>query len=253
MAGWIKLHRKITENLIWEDKPFSKGQAWIDLILMANHNPAKLIYGNSIIELDRGQFHTSEPTLMRRWGWSKKKVRAYFLLLKKLEMATAQGNTKGTTVTIENYELYQSMGTEQDTDEDNLKVPRRNRKGTAEGKQTRTKEEQEEKEPKEEKNKYSDLPVELQKALNDFIEMRTKIKKPITDSGIEKVLAKLEKLSNGDTEIKVKILDESVIGGWQGVFPLKEEKNENKRTSAGNEKPTSADDGKIYDYEKFFS
>ena len=140
MAGWIKLHRKITENLIWEDKPFSKGQAWIDLILMANHNPAKLIYGNSIIELDRGQFHTSEPTLMRRWGWSKKKVRAYFLLLKKLEMATAQGNTKGTTVTIENYELYQSMGTEQDTDEDNLKVPRRNRKGTAEGKQTRTKE-----------------------------------------------------------------------------------------------------------------
>lgn len=253
MAGWIKLHRKITENLIWEDKPFSKGQAWIDLILMANHNPAKLIYGNSIIELDRGQFHTSEPTLMRRWGWSKKKVRAYFLLLKKLEMATAQGNTKGTTVTIENYELYQSMGTEQDTDEDNLKVPRRNRKGTAEGKQTRTKEEQEEKEPKEYKNKYSDLPIELQKALNDFIEMRTKIKKPITDSGIEKVLAKLEKLSNGDTEIKVKILDESVIGGWQGVFPLKEEKNENKRTSAGNEKPTSADDGKIYDYEKFFS
>lgn len=253
MAGWIKLHRKITENLIWEDKPFSKGQAWIDLILMANHNPAKLIYGNSIIELDRGQFHTSEPTLMRRWGWSKKKVRAYFLLLKKLEMATAQGNTKGTTVTIENYELYQSMGTEQDTDEDNLKVPRRNRKGTAEGKQTRTKEEQEEKEPKEEKNKYRDLPVELQKALNDFIEMRTKIKKPITDSGIEKVLQKLEKLSKGDTEIKVKILDESVMGGWQGVFPLKEEKNENKRASAGNEKPTSADDGKIYDYEKFFS
>lgn len=38
MSGWIKIHRDILYHEIWSDKPFSKGQAWIDLILMANHS-----------------------------------------------------------------------------------------------------------------------------------------------------------------------------------------------------------------------
>ena len=109
MQGWIKVYRKLTENPIWLDKPFSKGQAWIDLLFMANSKPTKLVYGNTIIELKRGQLHTSEIKLMARWGWSKKKVRAYLALLETLKMATADGTTKGTVVTIENYGVYQSL------------------------------------------------------------------------------------------------------------------------------------------------
>jgi len=31
--GWISLHRRIQEHWIWQDKPFSKGQAWIEMMI----------------------------------------------------------------------------------------------------------------------------------------------------------------------------------------------------------------------------
>lgn len=127
--GWISLHRQLLDHRIWNEKPFSRGQAWVDLLLSANHKPATLIYGNTIIELGRGQLHTSELKLAARWGWSKKKVRAYLGLLKGLGMVTTQATTKGTTLTIENYAFYQDRGTTQGTTKDTDKEPRRNREG----------------------------------------------------------------------------------------------------------------------------
>jgi hypothetical protein len=120
---------KIKKNPVWNIKPYSKGQAWVDMIMSANHEPAQLIYGNEVINLERGQFHTSELKLAEEWGWSRKKVRAYLLLLKNVKMATTQATTKGTTVTIENYNDYQCDGTTDGTTEGTLKEQRRNREG----------------------------------------------------------------------------------------------------------------------------
>ena len=75
MEGWIKVHRGILENPIWIDRPFSKGQAWIDIILLANHKGKDVLVGNRMQHISRGSFLTSELKLMDRWGWSKKKVR----------------------------------------------------------------------------------------------------------------------------------------------------------------------------------
>lgn len=41
MAGWQKVYRDITKHWLWEDKPFSRGQAFIDLLLMVNHQDKK--------------------------------------------------------------------------------------------------------------------------------------------------------------------------------------------------------------------
>lgn len=81
-AGWISVHRKIKDNWIWADKPFSKGQAWIDLLLMANHSDKKVVLGNEVILVERGSFITSEKKLMENWGWSKEKVRRFCVCLK---------------------------------------------------------------------------------------------------------------------------------------------------------------------------
>ena len=35
--GWIKLHRTLQDNKLWYSEPLTKGQAWVDLILLANH------------------------------------------------------------------------------------------------------------------------------------------------------------------------------------------------------------------------
>lgn len=145
MSGWIKLHRRIQNNSIWNSKPFSRGQAWIDLILMANIKPAKLSIGNEIIHLDIGQFHTSEVVLSNKWGWGRKKVNLFLYLLESEKMITAVRTSKGTTITVENYTCYQYSGTGLGTGLGTSQEQRRNRtthivgtglrtsKGTGEG------------------------------------------------------------------------------------------------------------------------
>ena len=51
--------------------------------------------------------------------------------------------------------------------------------------------------------------------------MRTMIKSKMTDNALNLMLNKLDKLSNDD-EIKIKILEQSIMNSWKGVFPLKE-------------------------------
>lgn len=130
--GWIALHRSIQDNPLWEEKPFSKGQAWVDMLLMANHRPKEVLLGNKVILIDRGQFHTSELKLAQRWGWSRNKVRNFLALLVEQKMSTTQGTTKGTTVTIEKYTFYQDTPTTQGT----VKRQRKNIEKTSKGTQT---------------------------------------------------------------------------------------------------------------------
>ena len=127
--GYIWLHRELQDNPLWNSEPFSKGQAWVDMLLRANHQRNEFIIGNELIVVERGQFFTSELKLAEKWKWSRKKVRAYLSLLKTLKMATTVGTSKGTMVTIENYALYQHEGTTKDTTVGTSKEHRRNIEG----------------------------------------------------------------------------------------------------------------------------
>ena len=126
--GWISLHRKIINHYLWQDKPFSKAQAFIDLLLLANHKKQKICLGNHLIEVERGEVITSELKLMDRWGWSKTKVRAFLKLLIDDEILITKKDHRKTAIKIANYELYQNIQTEKDT----AKEPQKDRKKTAE-------------------------------------------------------------------------------------------------------------------------
>lgn len=74
---------------------------------------------------------------------------------------------------------------------------------------------------------------ELIDTLNDFVDARKKMKKTPTENAISRLLKKLDKIAANDVE-KVTIIEESIINGWSGVFPLKNkvgEKNEVKPTT----------------------
>lgn len=71
----------------------------------------------------------------------------------------------------------------------------------------------------------------LDVALNDFAEMRKKMRKPLTDRALALTLSELEKLAPGDDEKKIAILNQSIQRGWQGVFPLKEDPKAPKKTA----------------------
>jgi hypothetical protein len=119
VLGWIKLHRQIQKHWLWmSEKPFDKRSAWIDMLLMANHDNNKFVLGNELVEVKRGSFITSELKLMERWGWSKTKVRNFLDLLKRDSMIVKKSDRKKTTITIVNYSDYQDTQTTEKPQED---------------------------------------------------------------------------------------------------------------------------------------
>lgn len=118
MAGWIKLHRKVLDCFIWQDKPYDKARAWIDLLLLAMHHDKKVMDKGNVSVIKRGSYFTSRIKLADRWGWSIKKVDAYLNMLEKENMVTTVKTEKGTAITIVNYDNYQIVGTTEDITED---------------------------------------------------------------------------------------------------------------------------------------
>ena len=68
---------------------------------------------------------------------------------------------------------------------------------------------------------------ELQNALKAFVQMRSFIKKPLTEYGLKLLLNKLSKIGRTDAE-KIAIVNRSVEHNWQGFFEIKEESSYQK-------------------------
>lgn len=107
--GWIALHRQIQDHWLWEDKPFSKQAAWIDMLLLAYHEDNKFLFGNELLEVKCGSFITSIEKLKVRWGWSNTKVINFLKILENDEMVTRKSDTKKTVITLINYGVYSNF------------------------------------------------------------------------------------------------------------------------------------------------
>lgn len=130
MEGWISLHRQLQEHWLWKSKePFDKRIAWIDLLLMVNHQKEKVEFDKGLIEVERGQRITSLEKLSKRWRWSRHKVSDYLNQLEQDGMLVQVRDNKKTLISIENYDKYQSQKETLDMSEDMQKVRSRTGKG----------------------------------------------------------------------------------------------------------------------------
>lgn len=107
--GWISLNRRILDHWLWGNKPFSPGQAWIDLLLLANHKDEKTLFNGKNITVKRGSRITSIRILADRWGWSRAKVTRFLDVLQNEKMIAKKSDTKKTVITIANYGNYQDL------------------------------------------------------------------------------------------------------------------------------------------------
>lgn len=124
--GWVSIHRSLFDHWIWTDKgEFDKRSAWIDLILMVNHEDKKVLINGKLETIKRGQRITSLNKLAERWKWSRKKVTNFLNLLEEDGMIIAKKEQgKYTVITIVNYSFYQ---------DDNIqKEQLKNNRGTTE-------------------------------------------------------------------------------------------------------------------------
>ena len=127
-GSYIKLDRGLKKNSLWLEKPFSKGQAWVDILLLAQGVETEKKYRGKIQHQKTGEVYTSILYLTNRWGWSRNKVYRFLDVLVKAEMIVVQGwtqndttvrtrngTTNGTIIGIVNWELYQYSDTKNET------------------------------------------------------------------------------------------------------------------------------------------
>ncbi|NCC84275.1 MAG: hypothetical protein EOM03_09135 [Clostridia bacterium] len=113
--GWIKLHRKIFDNPMYFSEPFTRMQAWIDLLLLANHSGQYFYIRGNRVDVKRGEVAHSMESLAQRWKWSRGKVLRYISQLENSQMIVQQKNHVITKLSITNYNTYQSDGTTDST------------------------------------------------------------------------------------------------------------------------------------------
>lgn len=113
--GWVTISRDICDHWLWDEK-FSRGQAWIDLILHASHsNDRKKMIQGQLITWSRGQQIRSVKTLASEWGWAKTTVIRFLDTLEKEGMITRKGGHLTTIITVCNYDTFQNKRTSSDT------------------------------------------------------------------------------------------------------------------------------------------
>lgn len=103
--GWIKLYRQLTDNWIWNDP--DKFRAWIDILLMVNHEDREIEFNGHVITIHAGQKLTSLKKLADRWGWTRNRVDRFLGTLSETGMVTANRTPNGTVLTVVNWEVYQ--------------------------------------------------------------------------------------------------------------------------------------------------
>ncbi|HCZ9927622.1 TPA: DnaD domain-containing protein [Staphylococcus aureus] len=109
MTGWISIDRSIQNHWLFKEKrTFSKFEAWIYLLMEANHSEAKVPIGSQIVTVERGQRLTSILTLSDLFNWSRFKVKTFLDLLESDGMLEVKTTSKYTLITIVNYDFYQS-------------------------------------------------------------------------------------------------------------------------------------------------
>jgi DNA-binding transcriptional regulator YhcF (GntR family) len=106
MPGWIKLDRQIQDHWVWKDK-YSRGQAWVDLIMLANYEDKKTIHKGKVKVCKRGDVNLSVKYLAERWGWNWRTVKSFLNALESDGMITSEYTTNYTTITLVNYDKYQ--------------------------------------------------------------------------------------------------------------------------------------------------
>ena len=113
--GYIRLFRDIRDNWVWDDKPFARGQAWIDLIMMMNHKDREVFYDGRMIIVKRGSRITSLRKLGERWGWSRHKVSEFLDDLEKAGMISQKRDSKKTLINVIKYGFFQGQQNQKGT------------------------------------------------------------------------------------------------------------------------------------------
>jgi len=115
MSGWISLHRKLADNPLWLSEPFTRAQAWVDMILLTNHKTGFIYQRGVKVDIKRGELGWSQVALGKRWQWSRGKVKRFLNDMEKEQQIIQHNNNVSCLIAMINYNEYQGGSTANST------------------------------------------------------------------------------------------------------------------------------------------
>lgn len=107
--SWHPIMRSILNHWVWKERPFSKGQAWLDMILLAQFQPQKRMVQGHLIDLEVGDLCWPKYKLSERWGWSQDKVGRFLDALEGESMVRVKTEQRLTVIKLLNYKTLHEM------------------------------------------------------------------------------------------------------------------------------------------------
>ena len=235
-TGWFKFHRQIFDNPICT-KDAEYFFVWCFLLAEAKFEEERTLFKNQEIILKKGQLKTTSKEISIALKISESKVNRILKKFENEKQIERQTSTQNTVITILNWDMYQADEKQNDKRVENewrTSDKRVTNERQTNGKPSYLKEEYKNKRNKEDKKyigaHYPDN-EELDKAFVDFMKMRDKIKKPMTNRAITRAKNTLQKLSNGDDELAIKIIEQSIYHCWQDLYALKDDFKESMESA----------------------
>ena len=111
-------------------EPFTRMQAWIDLLLVANYRDSVIYVRGNKVDVKRGQIAKSQDFFATRWKWSRGKVIRFLDELQKCGQIVQQKSNVITLISVVNYEYYQQDGTTDEPQTDSRQYNKRTTDGT---------------------------------------------------------------------------------------------------------------------------
>ena len=108
MNSYVNIFRSLCNDSIWTAEKFTRGQAWVDMILRANSKEGHIRKRGIRIDLERGQLGYSMKELARLWDWSEGKIRRFVKELEEDGKIKVDRTNVSCTITIVKYHHYQS-------------------------------------------------------------------------------------------------------------------------------------------------
>lgn len=204
MQEFVTIHTYLIREL-----PQDKLYALLDILSMADEN---------------GEVHICVRELMKRWGWSNTKVTGFIKTITEKDIGRTEKRQEKDTVFLVNTDFLSGVKDTKKTEKRQKTITEKDSEEQKKGEEQVVKKEQ----------MYYPNDELLDSAFKEFLVMRNKIKKPIaTKQALTRMMNKIQKLSGGDNDLAIKILNQSTDHCWQDVYELKEDNNKQSIRKGG--------------------
>lgn len=118
ISGYISLYRSLFNSPLWTCEKFTRGQAWVDLLLLANYKDGYFYKREVKVNYKRGHVTKGILALSERWKWSRNKTQKFINDLEKEQQVKQHKSHVITIIEVVNYNQYQRKRTTSTTTSD---------------------------------------------------------------------------------------------------------------------------------------